>query len=414
MKPIRNIVGPVPDPDELFGREALIENLWRQLDGNNVLLLAPRRFGKTGIMRHALLRPREGFIPVYLDLEDVDTPAEFVWRITQALLLEDRWRKFLQGAKGMPKSLQDWFKDTFDEVGFSEAKVRFKASVEASWDDVARRLLATLETAPHRALLLLDELPSMLENLQRNLGDDAARAFLAWFRTVRLRQKDALRRHRFIVAGSIGVDVILRALQASDKMNDFARIAVEPISEIEARRVMQALAMSIEVNLTPELEDELLRLIGSPVPYFIHLFFSELGQLPPEERRRLNRDTLGRIYQTRVQGPACKRYFDHYRNRLARFGSAGEKAAVAILSSIVSAPQGRVSESALFAIYKKTRKSGWSDLEFTELMNDLECDWYLVRDPGTNEYYFMVKVIADWWKRWFTRLPHPGTRRMPS
>ena len=405
MKPIRNIVGPVPDPDELFGREALIENLWRQLDGNNVLLLAPRRFGKTGIMRHALLRPQEGFVPVYLDLEDVDTPSEFVWRITQALLQDDRWRSFLQGAKGLPKTLQDWVKDTFDEVGFSEAKLTFKASVEASWEDVARRLLATLESAPQRALLLLDELPSMLENLQRNSGEEAARKFLAWFRTVRLKQKDTLRRHRFIVAGSIGIDVILRALKATDKMNDFTRIAVEPIHDTDARVIIRSLGLSIDLKVTAELEDELLRLIGSPVPYFIHLFFSELGQLPPSARRQIDVGALQKIYETRVQGPACKRYFDHYRDRLSRFGSAGEKAAVAILSAIVSTPQGRVSESALFTIYKKSRKSAASDLEFTELMNDLECDWYLVLEPSTNEYYFMVKVIADWWKRWFTRRP---------
>ena len=405
MRPIRNIVGPVPDPDELFGREVLIENLWRQLNGNNVLLLAPRRFGKTGIMRHALLRPQEGFVPVYLDLEDVDTPSEFVWRITQALLQDDRWRSFLQGAKGLPKTLQDWVKDTFDEVGFSEAKLTFKASVEASWEDVARRLLATLESAPQRALLLLDELPSMLENLQRNSGEEAARKFLAWFRTVRLKQKDTLRRHRFIVAGSIGIDVILRALKATDKMNDFTRIAVEPIHHTDARVIIRSLGLSIDLKVTAELEDELLRLIGSPVPYFIHLFFSELGQLPPSARRQIDVGALQKIYETRVQGPACKRYFDHYRDRLSRFGSAGEKAAVAILSAIVSAQQGRVSESALFTIYKKSRKSAASDLEFTELMNDLECDWYLVLEPSTNEYYFMVKVIADWWKRWFTRRP---------
>lgn len=403
MDKIRNIVGPVPDPEELFGRKDLVEHLWRQLDGNNVLLLAPRRFGKTGVMRHALLRPRQGFVPVYLDLEDVDSPAEFAWRVTRALLSNDQWRSFLSRTKGLPKKLQDWVKGTFDEVGFSEAKVSFKASVAEDWEDVTRRLLATLENAPDRALLLLDELPSMLERLTEVHGEGTACEFLAWFRTVRLQQKDTLRRHRFIVAGSIGIDVILRSLKASDKLNDFVRIAVEPISRSDAESLIRELAKSIDANLSEDHVETILELIGSPVPYFIHLFFSELAQLPTDIRKSPNRETLEGIYQTRVQGPACKRYFDHYRDRLRRFGKAGEKAAISILSEIVSAPNGRVSESALFALYKNKRGKGWSDIEFTELMNDLECDWYLVRDPHTNEYFFMVKVIADWWKRWFTR-----------
>jgi hypothetical protein len=58
--------------------------------------------------------------------------------------------------------------------------------------------------------------------------------FLAWFRTVRLERKDKLRRHRFIVGGSTGIDLILRRLNAPDKLNDFERLYVEPISEAYA------------------------------------------------------------------------------------------------------------------------------------------------------------------------------------
>lgn len=355
-------------------------------------------------MRHLLMQPQPGFLPIYLDLEDIDSPEEFAWRITRELLANDRWRAFLNSTKGLPKKLQNWVKDTFDEIGFSEGKVAFKDSVAENWEEVTRRLLATLENAPERALILLDELPSILEKMHEAQGEAVAYKFLSWFRTVRQQQKDTLRRHRFVVAGSIGIDVILRSLNATDKLNDFHRIPVEPISHDDALRLIQGLARSIDANVSGSLQNHILELIGAPVPYFIHLFFSQLGQRTSEERKNLDRTILESVYNTRVQGPACKRYFDHYRDRLKRFGKAGEKAAMAILSSIVAAPTGRIAESSLFAIYKKNRGKGWSDNEFTELMNDLECDWYLTRDPRTNEYFFMVKVIADWWRRWFGRI----------
>ena len=89
----RNIVGNVPEPEELYGRSDLIDHLWRQIRGNNILLLAPRRFGKTGVMNHVLNQPKEGYLPVYLELEDVDSPAEFVWRLVKELMadLECDW-----------------------------------------------------------------------------------------------------------------------------------------------------------------------------------------------------------------------------------------------------------------------------------------------------------------------------------
>ncbi len=199
-------------------------------------------------MRHALIRPQEGFLPLYLDVEDVDSPEEFVWRITRVLLSHDRWRSVLATTKGVPRKIQKWIQDTFDEVGFSEAKVSFKDSVSENWQDLTRRLLATLETGPDRALILLDELPTMIENLIRTQGNKDAHDFLSWFRRVRLTPEDALRRHRFIIGGSIGIDVVLRRLDASDKFNDFVRLPVEPVSRRAAERLIDGLARTIDTR----------------------------------------------------------------------------------------------------------------------------------------------------------------------
>ena len=128
----RNIVGNIPEPDELYGREELIEHLWRQIQGNNILLLVPRRFGKSGVMRHVLQKPRQGYLPISLDLEDVDSPGEFVWRVTNELLSRNKLRSALQSARQLPGVLGDWVKGTFDEVGFEGAKVKFKDAVEPS------------------------------------------------------------------------------------------------------------------------------------------------------------------------------------------------------------------------------------------------------------------------------------------
>ncbi|NQT11510.1 MAG: hypothetical protein HQ582_02095 [Planctomycetes bacterium] len=395
----RNIVGNVPEPDELYGRTDLIDHLWRQIQGNNILLLAPRRFGKTGVMNHVLDRPRDGFLPVYLELEDVDSPAEFVWRLLNELLSHSRLRSVLGKVRRLPGAVTKWVKDTFDEAGFEGGKVKFKEAIAESWRDVARRLVVELEKAEPTLIFIFDELPAMLENIREEQSDKEALNFLAWFRTVRLQRKDTLRRHRFIVGGSIGIDLILRTLNAPDKLNDFERLYVEPISEEEAVRLSADLAESMEVELSDELVHGLLDLIGPHVPYFIHLFFSQLGQLPFAKRRSLTRETLENVYRRRVLGPTCKHYFDQYRARLARYGRRRETRALAVLQAVAS--NETVSESALYDVYLKPSKVGASERGFNELMADLQCEWYLVLDRDTNEYYFMLNVMRDWWQRWY-------------
>ena len=56
----RNVVGPPVRDDDLFGRDDFINLLWDKLHSTNVLLAAPRRFGKTSVMYHLLDHPREG------------------------------------------------------------------------------------------------------------------------------------------------------------------------------------------------------------------------------------------------------------------------------------------------------------------------------------------------------------------
>ena len=62
---------------------------------------------------------------------------------------------------------------------------------------------------------------------------------------------------------------------------------------------------------------------------------------------------------------------------------------------------GRVAVSGLYDAYRKSRGRGAGQTEFDELLADLECDWYVSLDPQTNEYYFMVDVMRDWWRRWY-------------
>ena len=399
--PIRSLPGGVPEPDELFGREHLIRCVWEFLARNNIYLVAPRRFGKTGIMAHVLKKPHEGYLPVYLDVEDVHDPEQFAAELITALLEQSKLRGFLSAAKGLPQCVVDFLTSHIGKVGTDFFEIELKDCIHDTWKETAKALILEMEKAGDTVVFVIDEFPQFIENVERKHGADGARAFLEWFRSLRMKQKDRLRRFRFILGGSTGIDIILRRLEVSDKLNDCFRVAVEAIRRDAAERLLQALAEKYNLTFTPEAFAYAFELISPPVPYFLHLLVSQLILEEKLQGKALSPQDIDEVYQKRLLGPTCRAYFEHYRRRLRRYGAARERAAVAILQEIAQAPAGRVSQSGLYDAYRKARGKGLSDLECDEIMADLENDWYVILDPPTNEYYFLLTTMRDWWNRYY-------------
>jgi hypothetical protein len=78
-----------------------------------------------------------------------------------------------------------------------------------------------------------------------------------------------------------------------------------------------------------------------------------------------------------------------------------ERAAVALLRAVADEPSGRVGSSVLYDVYSTARGADASVVEFYDLVADLECEWYLCLDQQTHEYFFLVNVMRDWWRRWY-------------
>jgi len=398
---IRSLPGGVPEPDELFGREHLIQCVWDLLAGNNIYLVAPRRFGKTGVMAHILKRPREGYLPVYLDVEDVHDPDRFASELIAALLEHDKLRSYLSAAKGLPSNLMDFLTSRIHKVGTDYFEVELKDLIHDKWKETAKALILEMEKAKDTLIFIIDEFPQFIDNIERKHGADGARAFLEWFRSLRMKQKDRLRRFRFILGGSTGIDIILRRLEVSDKLNDCFRVPVEAISKEAAERLLKGLAERYKLTFAPEAFTHIFELISPPVPCFIHLLVSQLILEEKLRNRELSPQDIDEVYQRRLLGPTCRAYFEHYRQRLRRYGIGRERAAVAILQDIAQASAARVSQSGLYDTYRQARGKGVSALEFDEIMADLESDWYVVLDPPTNEYHYLLSTMKDWWKRYY-------------
>ena len=87
---------------------------------------------------------------------------------------------------------------------------------------------------------------------------------------------------------------------------------------------------------------------------------------------------------------------------------------MAILRAV--ADRCRVPRLALYDIYAKAYGQTASEEGFDELMADLEYESYLRLQPATNEFQFLLKVMQDWWRRWYpvlTTRPKTSKARLP-
>ena len=273
-----------------------------------------------------------------------------------------------------------------------------------SWKSITRTLILEMEKAEETVLFIIDEFPQFVENVARKHDDDSARNFLQWFRSLRMRQKDVLRRYRFLLGGSTSIDLTLRRLDVPDKLNDFLRVPVEALSAEHAVALLDSLSAACGLRFSQEGRTALFELISPPVPYFLQLLVSQIRMEEKLSGKEIGAAEVRDVYHRRVLGPTCRAYFDYYRQRLKRYGQAGQRSALAILQEIANAPAGRVSNSMLYDVYRKARGRGAENFEFDEIMADLESDWYVLLDARTNEYGFLLTVMRDWWKRFYRTL----------
>jgi len=141
----------------------------------------------------------------------------------------------------------------------------------------------------------------------------------------------------------------------------------------------------------------MLDVIGSPVPYFLQIIFSEVSKAYLLEGEAITPRKLELIYHQKVLGVDCKTYFDHYYGRLRSYYQPREEKAVKrILREL--AVVGAMTRDACFQFYKLG--VGDTDIEdFNLLMTDLENDFYVSFDSEMRQYQFACKLLRDWWLR---------------
>jgi len=395
-KGVTNRVGSPVRGKDFFGRERFVDLVWQKILHGNILLAAPRRFGKTSVMYRLIDEPRYESKVIHSDLESVTEPADMIVQLLEGLAKDGSFGDSV-GKIGFVQKGWDFFRKNFQEVDLYVAKVKLRDEIREDWQAKGREIFQKVAETDSIVIFILDEFPMMLDTMLKSGRKEEAKTLLRWFRGLRL-APELHDKIRFVIAGSIGIDHVLNQLDEIASINDFEKLKLEPFSAKIAKEFLEELCTTHVLPLEDDVKAKVFESLGKPIPYFIQILFSELHKIYFQDEEEITTETVEKIYRDKVLGVDCKTYFEHYYGRLRLYYEPNlEKTARKILREI--AVTGELKKSTCFQIFEKTIGKK-ADLEiFSSLMTELENDFYVTYKHENDSYEFGSKLLRDWWLR---------------
>lgn len=401
MEKLMQAHGNYVEGDRFWGREDDLRLFQKKIhEGANQVLLAQRRMGKTSLMKETARVLSDSYTCLYVDLQKCRDSADAMVELSKAIYPHKKlWGKVVNVFSNIVGTILD----RIDAININEIGVTLRGGLTSvDWASKGDQLMAILAGSDKPVLLLLDELPILVNRMLK--GDDFTITaekrgkvddFMSWLRQNSLQHQGKI---RIVVSGSIGLDPILRQAGLSATMNNFPPFELKPWDESTARGCLKALANQYNITFLDGADEAIVKRIGCCIPHHVQIFFDSI--LENCERKRhfeFKADEVEGIYDKEMLGVRCQKELTHYEERLKSvLGPELNTLAVEMLSE--AAITGVLSREALDAFRRLYRIEGYSGVEAQqEIIGVLEHDGYIA--PGNGGYVFISNLIRDWWNK---------------
>lgn len=398
---IENSVGRPVRGGNFFDREREQRLLWQRLATDHVLLLAPRRVGKTSLLyRLADDAPAHELRAVYLTVAHAQREVEFVKALVDALgSHKDGEGAVKRVSKGPLKRLLRRTR-RIDAGPLSLEFDTTSPEAEQHWTTLAEELASAMERLGHAWLVLVDELPIFVMTLLRQDPSGLrARAFLNWFRDLRNPAGRAAEAHkiRWVIAGSIGLDAVVARYNVGDTINDLNPVSLGAFSPEVADAFLRELATSYGLVLDDAVRARVCERAGWLIPFYLQIIFSKLHELATEQLETPSVALVDRVVDA-LLGPTYRAYFDYWRQRLTEeLGHPDDTHALALLSAAARAPEGASRAVLAQVLGEHVSDAAERDAQLRYLLDILENDGYLVLEA--DQARFRSALLREFWLR---------------
>lgn len=406
---MENIAGSPVEGENFFGRDADVARLRDILASDDILLLGPRRIGKTSAARAVMALVRsEDWRAIEINVASCVDERGFLDK------LETRLKPELSS---VATKTRDAIGDAFSAIGGRIKSVKIPVPGAGSlgvelgdsdaedWTKVACDLLRLIAQAEEPWLIYVDELPILLFNIIRNdpqSGVQRVRRFLDWFRND-VRALPNARKVRWLVSGSVGLDTLVQQHGMADTINSMKHQGLEAFNEEVAIAMLAKLAARYQIDLSANDAASLVVAVQWPQPYYLQAAFHHLRDLIASDAAASPASLIEQAIDRLVQ-PGADNDFHHWEGRLSQqLTSADAGHSLALLNLAAHDPNGARAENLLAALEGRMPNATAEEARrtFINLRDILQRDayWWPDESSGAKRYRFRLEPLRRWWLR---------------
>jgi len=265
------IIGSPAEDAKYLPRPEVEDAFWHALSsGEHVVFVAPRRVGKSSIMKALAKVEVEGQLFVYQNVESCGTARELYQRLWQ-LILEKLSSK---------KKITERFATWLNAKRIKSVSLEGQFEIEDKESDHKTTLLALVKQLGDeqmKVVLMLDEFPEVVSRVHKGEGPEAAIDLLHTLRE--MRQTEAFKHFALVLAGSIGLHHVVSKLDRPKLINDLRDIDVPPLTDNEGNDLLELILANASIQLAQDVRDHVLLTVGTLLPYHIQLLVADLDAI---------------------------------------------------------------------------------------------------------------------------------------
>jgi len=382
-------------------------------DGANILLTAPRRIGKTSLMREAEIRLGEDVICIQVDFQKSQCAADAIVDLTVAMHAH---RPLLSRAAALFSEFWKRIAGSIESVKVYELGFQLRAEVsETNWREKGDRLFEILAESDKPVVLFLDEVPILVNRILQGgdyrITDERRRntdEFMSWLRENTIRHKG---KFAIVLTGSIGLEPVLRFAGLNATLNTFTPFSLGAWPHKIAKEFLFAISADYGLNLSCSVAEGIVTRLGYCIPHYVQVYFEYIyRECRMKGITEVTDELAAIVYDREMLGARGHSEMSHLEERLKTV-LGPERSALAIELLTELAVVGRLTpESTKIIAERYAWEHNSLDAILNEILGILEHDLYIELDKE-GSYRPVSKFVTDWWKARFSFGYVPALKR---
>lgn len=379
---MKNSLGNPARGDAFYPRDKEIRQIYRVLrTGTSIYLSAPRRVGKTSILKHIEEFPEASYYFVYVITESIEVENDFFKTVFEELVKSEA----INNLAKVSVAIKDTIAGIIGKVK-KVYNVEIREAGETDYYEILVELFSNIKAEHGRVVLLIDEFPQTIQNILNKDGIHMAERFLQKNRELR-HHKHVQDKINFIYTGSMSLYPMVEQVTQLTAVNDLRTVEVEPLSKEQAKDFMMQLLDSDGMELEERLLDYTLTKIGWLIPFHLQLIEQEIVDVFESTGQHINEKSIDQAFE-QVVHTRNKPQFEPYFARLKTLFKGDEYYFVSDVLQYIA-----IHDEIDMDILNDTGVK-YNVQELKRIMDILEGDGYLYKSGGI--YRYTSPILKLW------------------